>query len=52
MICFPSRVIHFVTPYRGETKPRITLSWNINAEPVAGRPEEADPTIPPRPSPG
>ena len=48
MICFPSSVLHFVTPYRGETKPRITLSWNINAQPVEGRPEDDDPTVTPR----
>lgn len=45
MICFPSSVLHFVTPYRGETKPRITLSWNINAQPVAGHPEDDDTTV-------
>ena len=48
MICFPSSVLHFVTPYRGETKPRITLSWNINAQPVEGHPEDDDPTVTPR----
>ena len=45
MICFPSSVLHFVTPYRGDSKPRITLSWNINAQPVAGHPEDDDATI-------
>jgi len=45
MICFPSSVLHFVTPYRGESKPRITISWNINAQLVAGRPGDEDATI-------
>ncbi len=49
MIVFPSSVVHFVTPYRGEDRPRITLSWNINAKPLAGRPQDDDASIPPHP---
>ncbi len=37
MIMFPGEAVHCVTPYRG-TKPRITLSWNLNLQPVAGEP--------------
>lgn len=29
MIIFPSQVVHYVSPYKGE-RPRITLAWNIN----------------------
>lgn len=52
MIVFPSSVVHFVTPYRGEDKPRITLSWNINPQPLAGRPQDDDAGIPPHPDRG
>jgi len=35
MIMFPGQAVHCVTPYLG-TKPRITLSWNLNREARAG----------------
>lgn len=35
MILFPGEVIHMVNPYFGK-RPRITLSWNINAAPIPG----------------
>jgi len=37
MILFPGQAVHCVTPYLG-TKPRITLSWNLNKQAVAGEP--------------
>ncbi len=37
MLLFPGKSVHMVTPYLGE-RPRITLSWNINREAIAGRP--------------
>lgn len=37
MVIFPSQVIHCVNPYRG-TRPRITLSWNINEAAIPGAP--------------
>jgi hypothetical protein len=33
-------VVHFATPYRGGTRPRITLSWNINKAPLPDRPAD------------
>jgi hypothetical protein len=39
MIIFPGQVMHGVNPYYGN-KPRITLSWNINIQPIAGRPQD------------
>ncbi len=38
MIIFPSSVVHGVNPYFGG-RPRITLSWNINSQPVPGDPD-------------
>lgn len=38
MLLFPGEVIHLVCPYEGE-RPRITLSWNINRQPLAGASE-------------
>jgi hypothetical protein len=35
MLIFPGRLVHCVNPYGGE-RPRITLSWNINAEAIPG----------------
>lgn len=35
MIIFPGSVVHCVSPYSG-TRPRITLSWNINTRKLAG----------------
>jgi hypothetical protein len=35
MMMFPGQTVHFVTVYRG-TRPRITLSWNLNHAAVAG----------------
>ena len=32
---FPGQLLHSVNPYTG-TRPRITLSWNINREPLPG----------------
>jgi hypothetical protein len=37
MLIFQSHLVHTVNPYWGE-KPRITLSWNINPEPLPGDP--------------
>lgn len=37
MIIFPGHLVHFVDVYRG-TRPRITLSWNINRKAVPGVP--------------
>jgi hypothetical protein len=37
MLIFPSQTVHCVNPYTG-SRPRITLSWNINAHAVPGRP--------------
>lgn len=37
MIIFPGGAVHAVGAYRG-ARPRITLSWNINAAAVAGKP--------------
>lgn len=41
MIIFPSQLVHAVNPYFG-TRPRLTLSWNINAHRLPG---EALPSI-------
>ena len=35
MMIFPSQLVHCVNPYWGE-RPRITLSWNINADALPG----------------
>jgi hypothetical protein len=35
MIIFPGQAVHCVNPYAG-TRPRITLSWNINTMAVPG----------------
>ena len=37
MMMFPGQTVHFVSVYRG-ARPRITLSWNLNHESVAGDP--------------
>jgi hypothetical protein len=37
MLLFPSQLTHYVAPYGG-TRPRITIAWNINTEPVPGDP--------------
>jgi len=37
LLIFPSDYIHSVNPYNGE-RPRVTMSWNINAEKLAGDP--------------
>lgn len=37
MIVFPSHLVHCVNPYTGG-RPRITISWNINATVVPGSP--------------
>jgi hypothetical protein len=39
MVMFPSTAVHMVTPYVGTQTPRITLTWNINAEPLPNRPQ-------------
>lgn len=43
MMIFPSQLVHAVNPYHGQ-RPRITLSWNINAQPFPGPalPDESD----------
>lgn len=35
MVLFPGHLVHFVDVYRG-TRPRITLSWNINRQAIPG----------------
>lgn len=35
MIIFPSQLVHAVNPYTG-TRPRITLSWNLNQQALPG----------------
>jgi len=37
MMMFPGQTVHFVSVYRG-ARPRITLSWNLNHEAIAGDP--------------
>lgn len=37
MIVFPASAVHAVAPYQGK-RPRITLSWNIAPQAVAGKP--------------
>ena len=50
MIVFPSTAVHLATPYRGATSPRITISWNINAAPLPGSPQDdTKREIPPHP---
>ena len=39
MLIFASDYLHSVNPYRGR-RPRITLSWNITLDRLAGRPGE------------
>ena len=39
LLLFPGELVHFVNPYGGE-RPRITLSWNLNPEPLEGSPLE------------
>jgi hypothetical protein len=39
MLIFASDYLHSVNPYHGQ-RPRITLSWNITLERLAGRPGE------------
>ncbi len=38
MIIFPGHWTHLVTPYRGR-RPRISIAWNVNPEPLAGEPK-------------
>jgi hypothetical protein len=38
MLIFPSEWVHMVAAYLG-TRPRITMSWNISPERVAGKPD-------------
>jgi hypothetical protein len=38
MLIFPSEWVHMVAAYLGE-RPRITMSWNISPERVAGKPD-------------
>jgi len=40
MLIFPGQIVHCVNPYTG-TRPRITLSWNINERTIPGSPDEA-----------
>jgi len=37
MIVFPGQLVHFVDLYRG-SRPRITLSWNVNRRALPGEP--------------
>jgi Putative 2OG-Fe(II) oxygenase len=39
MLLFPGHLVHSVNPYRG-SRPRITLSWNINPEKLPGDPAD------------
>jgi hypothetical protein len=39
MIIFPGAVMHAVNPYSG-ARPRITCSWNINAQVIPGDPRK------------
>lgn len=39
MLIFPGQVMHGVNPYYG-ARPRLTLSWNITLQPVAGTARE------------
>lgn len=43
MILFPGQLVHLANPYFG-VRPRITMSWNINKEPLPGEtlPESGD----------
>lgn len=36
MVLFPGHAVHYVAPYRGRQRPRITLAWNINAVALPG----------------
>jgi len=38
MLMFPGQAVHFVTPYRGRKRPRLTMSWNLNHAERAGSP--------------
>ena len=40
LILFPGQLVHAVNPYFGE-RPRITLSWNLTREKLAGSPWDA-----------
>jgi len=40
MLIFPGSVLHAVSAYSG-TRPRITVTWNINPEPVPGSIKDA-----------
>lgn len=37
MMIFPGQIVHFVSPYDG-TRPRITLTWNLNLVAQVGNP--------------
>ena len=39
MLIFPGQTLHYVKNYTGE-RPRITVSWNINPEPLEGSPAD------------
>ena len=41
MLLFPSYLVHAVNPYGGKA-PRITLSWNMNFQPLPGSPLDAN----------
>ncbi|MGF1609810.1 MAG: putative 2OG-Fe(II) oxygenase [Kiloniellales bacterium] len=40
LLLFPSHLVHSVNPYGG-AQPRITASWNINSQVIAGSPLDA-----------
>ena len=48
LLVFPAMYIHLVNPYTG-TRPRVTMSWNINLEKLPG--DRADGWKKPPPAP-
>lgn len=36
MVLFPGSAVHYVAPYRGKQRPRLTIAWNMNVTPQAG----------------
>lgn len=48
MVLFPGNAVHYVAPYRGRNRPRVTIAWNINAADVPGEFANGNPSIPPR----
>jgi hypothetical protein len=51
MLIWPSPFVHFVTPYAGTSRPRITLAWNFSRFRGEQWPEgESYPAVPPTPT--